>query len=87
MLGQLLGDRVLVEALDQHATVVEIVVRQTEQRQHRRPDVGVVGPGRRIDAIDRDTWAGQADPRGRDLGLDAPVAPSEVVIDARVRAA
>ena len=39
------------QRLHEHVAVVGVVVLQADQRQDGRPDVGVVGPGGRVDAV------------------------------------
>ena len=73
--------RVLVRDLGDGSAVRVVVVPEAEQRQHRRPVVGVVGPHAVVVTEVLDPRADIAGPCGRDLVLDVAVVPGE----ARVR--
>ena len=77
------GDGVAVEDLQDRSTVEGVVVVQSELREHRRPDVRVVGPHVAELAEVANAWPDEAEPRRRDLRLDVAVVPGEQRVDAR----
>src|SRR5438309_12019536 len=87
MRDQALRERSGLDGFDEHPSVVDIVIAKACQRQCRRTDVGVIGPGLRVDALALDTRTHEAAPIVGDFRLDVTVTPARVVVDARVASA
>ena len=61
----------------QHATIADVIVRQSQQRQDGRPHIGVIGEYAVVSARARHPRAGHAEPGGRDVRLNVAMVPGK----------